>query len=361
MNLIDLINRKDQRLTLNGNWRQIKVSYNGAVWRGAEFSDGASCTISGIDKVYRLASLPGAIGWFVRLRNIAKLPVNLFSRRARVEIALWKNGKRFAAQRLRFGLSAVAVPMPWTKKLGSIPDGAELHLSFKAPKGYSVELLAHKALDRADLLKRATGNGIEIGPGPRPQVHQSAATSVRYVEEMPIDKWAELYDPTGKYGTPQADFSKYVIGTADNLPAEDNSLDFIFSSHVFEHLANPLGHLVRWRDKLAAGGVILAVIPEMHSTKDATGKPSTIEEIEIEFNAGIWRPTLAHYERYFSLRGMPQSANEMMEKNSSIHVHFYDKHNLAILLEKAVKEHGFSSYEIIHTENHKDFYFSIWK
>jgi len=358
MNLIDLINRSDKRLTSKGDWRQIKVRYDENIWRAVEFANEAAFTISGIDKVYRLAALPDEIGWFVRLRKVAKAS---FFTSAKVKIRLEKHGRKMADKSFRFDTSAVPVPMPWNKRDGSIPDDAQLHLSFKVPRGYVAELLVHKALDRKELLKLAVGRGIEIGPGPRPQVHESSSTLVRYLEEMPIEKWAELYDPTGKYGTATADFSKYVIGTADNLPAEDGSLDFIFSSHVFEHLANPLGHLARWREKLAPGGVVLAIIPEMHSTKDSIGRPSTIDEIRAEFEAGIWRPNEGHYERYFTLRGMKESAKDMMEKNSSIHAHYYDKDNLKVLLDTAVKEHGFSSYQIIHEDNHKDFYFSIRK
>ncbi|WP_188080186.1 methyltransferase domain-containing protein [Neorhizobium sp. P12A] len=359
MNLIDLINRKDKRLSIKGGWRQAKARRNLSIWRVVEFDNGSELTIGGVDKVYRLATLPDQIGWFVRLRRVAKWSFDLFPR-GRCEVSTRHRGSRGTTAGIRFGRSAVPVPMPWDKSKG-LPGNAELQLSFIAPKGYVVELLVHKALNRKVLIKRAVGKGIEIGPGPRPQILASGATSVCYLEEMPIEKWAQLYDPTGKYGTPKADFSKYVIGTADNLPAEDGSLDFIFSSHVFEHLANPLGHLVRWRDKLSAGGVILAVIPDMHSTKDSVGRPSEIGEIKAEFDAGIWRPVEAHYERYFALRGKPQLASEMMEKDSSIHVHFYDKDSLKDLLDLAVREYGFSSYEIIHADNHKDFYFSIWK
>lgn len=112
---------------------------------------------------------------------------------------------------------------------------------------------------------------------------------------------------------------------------------------------------------MASGGVILAVIPEMHSTKDSVAKPSTLDEVQAEFDAGIWKPNEGHYERWLHYRGMDRSPREMMEQNISIHVHFWEKSNLKALLDKAVRDHGFSSYEITHADNHKDFYFCLRK
>ncbi len=361
MNIIDMVTRNDKRLVLGGAPRQVKLKHDRDIWRGLEFSDpeGPHVRVSGVGRVFRLQSLPTEIGWFVRLRktsNDAPAPAS-----AKGTVSLSNVGGAVSTREFVFSVHAVPVPMPWGNGQQSLDDGMEVGLSFDFPAGYVVEFLVQKVLDRESLLRFATGNGVEVGPGPRPQVHDSETTTVRYVEEMPIEQWKELYDRTGKYGTGSADFSKYIIGTADSIPAEKNSLNFIFSSHVFEHLANPLGHLIRWRDLLAPGGVVLAVIPEMHSTKDLVASPSTIEEIEGELAEDVWRPTQAHYERWLGFRGMNTPAQELMEKNSSIHVHFYDKENLRTLLDKAVREHGFSSHMIIHADNHKDFYFCLWK
>jgi SAM-dependent methyltransferase len=358
VNLSDLMTRGDSRLSVRTGARQIKFRVGTTVWRGAEFRDtaGPHLTIRGLEKVTRLRDLPQTLGWFVRLKpldaGVSKTIETVGS------TSLTSSGLQYASRSFTFNTELTPVPMPWNDHLRA---HSELTFSSEVPAGYVVELAVHRVIERKWLFDLAKGVGVEVGPGPKPQVLQGDGVDVRYVEEMPVEKWKELYDTTGKFGTDAADFSKYIIGTADSIPAEPGSLNFIFSSHVFEHLANPLGHLIRWRDLLAPGGVILAVIPEMHSTKDLIAAPSTIDEMESERLSDVWKPTLAHYNRWLGFRGMPHSAEAMMAQNSSIHVHFYDKKNLTELLDKAVREYGFSSYKIVHEDNHKDFHFCLRK
>lgn len=48
----------------------------------------------------------------------------------------------------------------------------------------------------------------------------------------------------------------------------DSSYDFILSSHVLEHLANPLAALEGWIRVLRAGGLLLTVLPHRDATFD---------------------------------------------------------------------------------------------
>ena len=57
---------------------------------------------------------------------------------------------------------------------------------------------------------------------------------------------------------------------------EDGSLGFIFSSHVFEHLANPLGHLEHWYAKLRHGGLIVGIVPDVGGSKDYVFEPCSV-------------------------------------------------------------------------------------
>ena len=62
------------------------------------------------------------------------------------------------------------------------------------------------------------------------------------------------------------------------MPVPDNSLDFIFGSHVFEHLANPIGHLKRWHAKLKPGVTLMHVI----AMTRALGKLQTVKDVQPE-------------------------------------------------------------------------------
>lgn len=48
-------------------------------------------------------------------------------------------------------------------------------------------------------------------------------------------------------------------GDAMSLPAND--LDFIFNSHILEHLVDPVGALLHWKDCLRSGGVLFTYLP----------------------------------------------------------------------------------------------------
>ena len=134
---------------------------------------------------------------------------------------------------------------------------------------------------------------------------------------------------------------------------------------MFEHLANPLGHLQHWHAKLKPGGVVLAVIPEISSTKDLHMRPCGLTEIIDEYEAGLKEPQLRHYERHVTRLGArqpnPELACAMMDRAESIHVHYYDRPGIARVLQMAVDRLGFAGFRLIHTPNHKDFYYILKK
>lgn len=176
---------------------------------------------------------------------------------------------------------------------------------------------------------------------------------------MPPAEWNRLYNRGGKYPVRPELWSNYIVGEASNLPVADGSLDFIFGSHVFEHLANPIGHLKRWKQKLAPGGRIICVVPDLAGTKDAVQERGTLEEWRRELDDEVWLPTERHYVRHMRLPADHEIVREAMNRIELIHVHYYDNINCQILLEYAVNHLGYSEYRIEHTPNHKDFHFIL--
>src|SRR3954468_17271504 len=55
---------------------------------------------------------------------------------------------------------------------------------------------------------------------------------------------------------------------ASALPKPDSSCDFVLSSHVLEHLANPLRALMEWRRVLRPGGKLFMLVPHGRRTFD---------------------------------------------------------------------------------------------
>ncbi len=74
------------------------------------------------------------------------------------------------------------------------------------------------------LIKRyCKGKGLEIGAGKHPYCDPE--------NTLFLDKYTDNKD-----GTPEPD----IISDASQIPVEDESFDFVFSSHVLEHMQNTM-------------------------------------------------------------------------------------------------------------------------
>ena len=226
---------------------------------------------------------------------------------------------------------------------------------------YPVFLGSSRRTPREALYKMARGTGIEIGPGPRPQILSGPDTDVTYVEEMAADAWAVLY---GANVSKEAwENQGYRIGKAHDLPVQDHSLDFIFSSHVIEHLYNPLGHFEHWRAKLKKGGVVLAVVPSTEGTKDFVFPRTSIVRLIEEYESREFASSLATYEEWVRVL-QPASdvlsrARKLYQEKFSIHVHVYDHASMSELLQACVKRLGYTKYRMFYRRNSKDFLLAI--
>ncbi len=58
------------------------------------------------------------------------------------------------------------------------------------------------------------------------------------------------------------------LGDACALPFHDQSLNYVASSHVLEHTANPVAALMEWYRVLRPGGIIYCVVPDKRYTWD---------------------------------------------------------------------------------------------
>jgi Methylase involved in ubiquinone/menaquinone biosynthesis len=184
---------------------------------------------------------------------------------------------------------------------------------------------------------------------------------VFYVEQKSPREWVKLYGEHYRMDFDPALESRYVVGDAHAIPVEPESLDFIYSSHVFEHLVNPLGHLELWSGLLRKGGELLMVIPDYIGSKDYLAEPSTMEAFMAEFRDGSFSPSISHYERYARARKLAGNGQNLFDSKSSIHMHYYSNENMRALLEYSRTLNLFEQYSILHSENAKDFHVIVSK
>lgn len=78
-----------------------------------------------------------------------------------------------------------------------------------------------------------------------------------------------------------------IVSFGDNLPLEDNSQDFVISSHVLEHFPDPIKALKEWYRVIRPGGYIFAIIPHKERTFDRDRPRTTLKELIDRHNQGL--------------------------------------------------------------------------
>jgi SAM-dependent methyltransferase len=206
--------------------------------------------------------------------------------------------------------------------------------------------------------------GVEVGPGLNPQIRPSKEVQVRYIEAANAEDYVRLYKKTNKPNVRDTDnlWNHYMVSNASFLDGvDDNSLDFIFSNHVFEHLMNPIGVLENWSRKLCASGLIYNVVPDANSCFDLRQPPSHAREWWEEYEHETWQPGLTKYKKWCKYTAPYNTPEDLINRRYSIHVHYYTPKTAAQLAGILVGKGAFSSYFIHGAWNHKDFAMLLFK
>lgn len=349
MNLVYLITKNNPRFAQSRDVGKFKVQRNGRVWRGVRVGgDRGRIYVEKATDCQPFRSRPGTIGWYAQA----------LGGDTEVTVRFVGDGKTVSKRRLAVtNDSFEPIVLPWPQEPFTPPLDLEISCNGPSP----AFIASHFDLDRNLLFNRCKGRGVELGPGPNPHIRPHPDTEVFYVEQKSPDDWVSLYGDHYKMDFDPSLAPYYVVGEAHRIPVEPRSLDFIYSSHVFEHLVNPLGHLEIWSGLLRPGGEVLMVIPDYIGSKDYLADASTMDEILAEYRHGGFEPSLDHYRRYGHARGNPQKAQGLFDKKSSIHMHYYSNDNMGSLLELAVQKGWFARYTILHSTNAKDFHVILVK
>jgi SAM-dependent methyltransferase len=89
------------------------------------------------------------------------------------------------------------------------------------------------------------------------------------------------------------------LADARALPLPDGTLDYLCSSHVLEHLPDPVAALHEWHRVLRRGGLLYLVVPDKRFTFDETRPVTPIEHLLRDFQEGTTdADTLAHIDEF---------------------------------------------------------------
>lgn len=109
--------------------------------------------------------------------------------------------------------------------------------------------------------------GLELGAAAHNPFNLAGSINV-----APVD------DDEGTYRPAQIDMCGFyalidVKAEAHDLPFGDDSQDYIISSHVFEHLPNPITALREWQRVIKDGGYVFMIVPLPDALPDDIGRP----------------------------------------------------------------------------------------
>ena len=221
---------------------------------------------------------------------------------------------------------------------------------------------------RASLRPIVVGRGVEVGPGLNPSIRPAPGVEPHYVEKKAPAEWAATYAKRELTVDERALWDRYVVDSARYLRQfEVGSLDFVFSSHVLEHLVDPIGTILRWWDRLAPGGVVAGVVPDARYTFDWRQPLQSIDEVRAQRGLDDDEPTEAMYERWCRWTSPENSPASLRAREYSIHVTYPTPVLLRAILDDVDAElaaRGTPRADAIYLEsvaNGKDFAFALRK
>lgn len=90
-------------------------------------------------------------------------------------------------------------------------------------------------------------------------------------------------------------FRNQILAEGSDLSAiKDRSYDFVLSSHVLEHLSNPLKALVEWNRILRTGGIIVSYVPHRDLTYDHLRPVTSLSHILADYASNIPEGDVRH-------------------------------------------------------------------
>jgi len=182
-------------------------------------------------------------------------------------------------------------------------------------------------LGRENLIKKyLRGEGIEIGALHYPvKLHENV--KAKYVDRYDISGLRSQYPELKNFDLVKVD----IIDDGEKLTKiNEDSLDFIISSHFLEHTQNPIQTIETHLSKIKIGGVLYYAIPDKWMGFDIDRPLTTFEHILKDFQNGPSISYVDHLNEWSALvnKTAPEKREEQVKKlmgiKYSIHFHVWD-------------------------------------
>jgi SAM-dependent methyltransferase len=128
---------------------------------------------------------------------------------------------------------------------------------------------------------------------------------------------------------------QFLAEGADVRVITSGKYDFVLSSHMLEHTANPLRALDEWKRLLKSGGALVLVIPARDGAFDHRRPITTLAHLIEDFDKNVSEDDLTHLAEVLQLHDLSRDPgvtdartfHERAERNAefrSIHHHVFD-------------------------------------
>jgi SAM-dependent methyltransferase len=97
---------------------------------------------------------------------------------------------------------------------------------------------------------------------------------------------------------------QYIFEATAMECLDSGAYDFVLSSHVLEHVANPILALSEWRRLLADDGTPVLLLPDKKYTFDHRRPVTTLEHLIADFKAGVTEDDLTHLPEILALHDL---------------------------------------------------------
>lgn len=131
-----------------------------------------------------------------------------------------------------------------------------------------------------------------------------------------------------------------IIGDGETLSTiADESYDFLVSSHVIEHMKNPIGSLEHWCRILKPGGQIYLIVPDKRAIFDRHRVRTALEHIILDYKRPSDERDFEHcldYAKFVhghSGNDALAFADNIVKTNYSIHYHVFIPEDIVRLVQ----------------------------
>jgi SAM-dependent methyltransferase len=157
--------------------------------------------------------------------------------------------------------------------------------------------------------------------------------------------WEGQINPqSGFHFAPRREPGQQFVAEATELRfLAEESYDFVLSSHMLEHSANPIRALTEWLRILRPGGTLLLILPHREGTFDHRRPVTPLEHLVEDFDCQMGEDDLTHLPeilRLHDLRRDPEAGgaaafkarSELNRANRGLHHHVFDTRSAVELL-----------------------------